>query len=228
MTAKRTGPAFILASTAFALVLAASGCGKSGPKPSDADIAAYLAQGQPNYLRLGHLKADFEPIAALGSSKLPQGSWRVHVQFFLHAQQDLFAPTPAGRAQRSAFDMAVARTEEFRTARIAAVDQLGHQAGLIAPGGTAPEPAMPVSVVTHKDQDLDDRVTLLAQPDGGGWKFFQLDAQSLSDEAIGAPVETLKQESPKTVFVVEGSDEERSFREREGSFLDILAKAPKL
>ena len=198
------------------------GCSKSGPKPSDADIAAYLAQGQPSYLRLGQVKASFEP-----ASNMPNGAWRVHVRFVLHAQQDLFAPTQAGRAQRAAFDLAVARTEAFRVARIAAVEQLGRQAGLIAPGAAAPEPAMPVSLVTHKDQDLDDQVTLLAQPDGHGWRFFQLDAQALGDDAIGAPMETLKSQNPKTVFVTAGSDDERSFRAREARFLDILAKAPR-
>ncbi len=209
------------------LTFALCSCGKSGPKPSDADIAAYLAQGQPNYLRLGQVKATYEPASALGNGKLPEGSWRVHVQFVLHAQQDLFAPTPAGRAQRAAFDRAVAQTEEFRVARIAAVEQLGRQAGLMAPDAASPEPAMPVSIATHKDQDLNDQVTLLAEPDGHGWKFFQLDAQSLGDDAIGAPLETLKQASPHTVFVTEGSDEERSFRAREARFLDILSKAPK-
>ena len=228
MTITPKTPVSILASAAFSLALAVAGCGKSGPKPSDADIAAYLAQGQPTYLHLGQVKATFEPISTLGSSKLPDGSWRVHVQFVLHAQQDLYAPTQAGRAQRNAFDRAVAATEEFRTARIAAVEQLGQQAGLVAPGAAEPEPAMPVSIVTHKDQDLDDHVTLLAEPDGQKWKFFQSDAQSLSDEAIGAPLDTLKRENPKTVFVVAGSDEERSYRERERRFLEVLSKAPKL
>ncbi len=227
MTAAHMKSAPILASAALGLALAVSGCGKSGPKPSDADIAAYLAQGQPGYLRLGQVKATFEPIGNLGSSKLPDGSWRVHVQFVLHAQQDLYTPTQAGRAQRAAFDRAVAGVEEFRTARIAAVEQLGRQAGLMAQGAASPEPAMPVNVTTHKGQDLDDRVTLLAEPDGHGWKFFQTDAQSLSDEAIGAPLDTLKQDSPKTVFVTAGSDDERSYRERERRFLDVLSKAPK-
>ena len=205
------------------LVMALVSCGKSGPKPADADIAAYLAQSQPSYLRFGQLKTGFEP-----ASNLPEGSWRVHVEFVLHAQQDLFAPTQAGRAQRAAFDMAVARTEAFRVARIAAVEQLARQAGLMAPAAAAPDPAMPVSLVTHKDQDLDDRVTLLAQPDGHGWKFFQLDAQALGDDAIGAPLETLKSDNPKTVFVIAGSEEERSYRAREARFLDVLSKAPKL
>ena len=213
--------------TVIGLTLVISACSKSGPKPSDADIAAYLAQGQPSYLRLGQVKPSFEPIGQLGSSKAPDGSWRVQVQFVLHAQQDLFTPTQAGRVQRTGFDQAVAGAEEFRVARIAAVEQLGRQAGLVAPGTTTPEPAMPVSIASHKDQDLADQGTLLAEPDGHGWKFFQLDAQALSDDAIGAPIDTLKRQSPKTVFVVEGSDEERSYRERERRFLDILSKAPK-
>ena len=203
-----------------------SACGKSGPKPADTDVAAYLAQTQPQYLRIGQVKTGFE--APASASKLPEGSWRVHVDFVLHAQQDLFAPTPDARARRADFDMAVAKAEQFRVARIAGVEQLGRQVGLMAEGASAPEPAIPVRLVTHKDQERPDSVTLVAEPDGKGWKFFQADAQALDDETVGAPMNALRATSPHTVFVTEGSPEARDFRAREARFLEVLARAPKL
>ncbi len=213
---------------AVALALAAAGCGKPAPKPADADVAAYLGQGQPTYVRVGQVATSFEPMRQLGGTALPEGSWRIKVSFVLHAGQDLFAPVPEAAAQRAAFDRAVAGVEEFRLPRIAAVEQLGRSAGLMKEGAKAPEPAVPVSVVAHKDQDLPDQVTLLAEPDGHGWKFVQLDAQSLSDDAIGAPLDELRRQSPSTVFVEAGSPEARAYAERARRFLEVLSKAPKL
>ena len=172
------------------------------------------------------MKTAFESPA--DASKLPEGSWRVHVDFVLHAQQDLFAPTPDARAHRAAFDLAVAKVEQFRVARIAGVEQLGRQVGLMAEGASAPEPAVPVRLVTHKDQERPDSVTLVAEPDGKTWKFFQADAQTLDDETVGAPMEALRSASPHVVFVTEGSPEERDSRAREARFLEVLARAPKL
>ncbi len=212
---------------AAAVLLAAASCGKSGPKPADADVAAYLARSQPAYLRLGQLHTSYEPATDLGTTKLPMGSWRVHVRFVLHAEQDLFAPVPDARTRRAAFDRAVSEAELYRLSRIAAVERLGKQAGLVTEGATVPEPAVPVGLATHTGQDLPDQVTLLAQPDGSGWKFFQLNAQTLSDDAIGAPLDELRRESPKTRFVVEGSPEAREAALREQQFLAVLAKAGK-
>lgn len=209
----------------FTLAAALTGCSKPGPKPSNADIAGYLAQVQPGTLQVRDVRPSFEALSELGSSKLPTGSWRVLVQFTLHAQQDLYAPTATGLEQRADFDRAVAQFEQFRVARIAGVEQLAHRADLMPPGAIAPEPAMPVSVVTHKNQDLADTVTLLAQPDGTGWKFVQLDAQTLSDAAIGAPLDDLRRQSPATHFVVADSAEEQMFRTRAARFLQVLAKA---
>ncbi len=203
-----------------------SGCGQSGPKPAETDVAAYLAQTQPQYLRIGQVKTSFEQPG--GSSKLPAGSWRVHVDFVLRAQQDLFAPVPDSRSRRARFDLAVAKVEEFRVARIAGVEQLGKQLGLMAQGASAPEPAVSVRLVTRKEQERPDSVTLIAEPDGKIWKFFQADAQSLDDETVGAPMEALRATSPHTVLVTEGSAEERDARARETRFLDVLAHAPKL
>ncbi len=209
-----------------ACALALSACGPSGPRPADADIGAYLAQTQPQYLRIGQVRTAFQ--APASASKLPAGSWRVHVDFVLRAQQDLFAPTPDSRGRRAGFDLAVAKVEQFRVARIAAVEQLGRQAGLIPEGASVPEPAVSVRLVTRKDQERADSVTLVAEPDGKSWKFFQADAQSLDDEAVGAPLEALRSASPHIVFVAEGSQEEREARAREARFLDVLARALKL
>ncbi len=212
----------LLAGLAICLTLAA--CGKSGPKPSNADIAAYLAQNQPSYLRVGQVSAgSFEPARGL-----PDGSWRMQVKFVLRAEQDLFAPIAAARSQRAIFDLAVAKAEQFRLARIAAVEQMGRQAGLMPPGARAPEPAVPVHLATHKDQELSDNVTLLAQPDGHGWRFFQAGPQALDDTAIGAPMEFLRRDSPSVIFVTEGSKEDRDYWAREQKFMAVLARVPKL
>ena len=206
--------------------LALSACGKSGPKPSDADIAAYLAQSQPQYLRISQVRTGFETPSA--ASKLPEGSWRVKVSFVLRAQQDLFAPLPDARKRRADFDLAVAKVEQFRVSRIAGVEQLGRQAGLMADGASSPEPAVSVRMATRKDQEREDAVTLVAEPDGHGWKFFQADAQTLDDDTVGAPLESLRAGSPHTAFVTAGSAEESDSRKREARFLDILSRAPKL
>ena len=216
----------VVSRSAVCALLAIAGCGKSGPKPADSDIAAYLAQTQPQYLRVGQVKTSFDSPSS--SSKLPEGSWRVHVDFVLHAQQDLFAPVHGSRARRTSFDLAVAKVEEFRVARIAGVEQLGRRLGLMAEGASAPEPAVSVRLVTRKDEERPDSVTLIAEPDGKVWKFFQADAQSLNDEAVGAPMEALRATSPHTVLVTEGSAEERDYRAREAKFLDVLSKAPSL
>jgi hypothetical protein len=210
----------------LAATLALAACG-SPAKPADADIATYLARSSPAYLQVGAVSFTAEPAGDLGGSKLPAGSWRLKVQFTLHARQDLYAPTPESIALRRDFDHQVSATEGFRVARIEAVERLARQAGLMPEGALAPEPAMAVAVATHKDQDLADHVTLLAQPDGKGWKFFQLDAQALSEDAIGAPMEALHQTSPKTAFVLAGSDQDRQFQSREKQFLEVLAKAGK-
>ena len=214
-------------SAALAGLLTAASCGKQAPKPADADIAAYLAQSQPPYLRLGNVSTSYEAPSSLSAAgKLPEGSWRVHVKFTLRATQDLYEPTPATLASRAEFDRAVAVAEQYRLPRIAAVNQLGQQAGLVAPGATSPEPALTVAVLTRKDQDRPDEVTLLAEPQGHGWSFIQLDAQTLSDTDVGAPLDDLRHSSPHTVFVTDGSEEARSYAERERRFLTVLAKVP--
>ncbi len=213
------------ATASLLLVLAASGCGGNAKKPSDADVAVYLAQSEPSYLHVSNVKTSFEPASALGRSKLPDGSWRVHVTYTLHATQDLYAPDASAAAQRRAFDQAVNGFELYRLPRIQAVEQLALRAGLMRQGDATPEPAVAVSLKTHANQDLPDGVTLLAQPDGASWKFAQLDAQSLPDDAIGAPLEDLKRTSAHTVFVMAGSDEDRAYLAREQRFIAALAKA---
>ena len=207
--------------------LALAGCGQHGPKPTDGDIEAYLAASQPAYVRVTKVSGRFEGISSLGSSKLPEGSWRVHVTFTLEPREDLLAPTAASRAHRADFDRAVAGMEEFRIGRIEAVDRLGRQLGLVAAGASSPESAVVVAVSARRGQALEDKVDLLAEPEGKGWRFFQLNAQSLDDATIGAPMATLKAGAPKTVFVAAGSQEEREFAAREKRFLDIIAHAPK-
>ena len=207
------------------LITALSACGSDAKKPADADIAAYLAQSEPGYLQVSGVKPRFEAIHALGSKTLPAGSWRVHTDFILHAKEDLYAPQPGTRQRRADFDRAVAAFELYRVARITAAEQLAVKMGLMKPGDAAPEPAVPLSLVTHAKQDLADSATLLAQPDGTGWKFFALSEQALADDAIGAPVADMRAASPHTVFVMAGSDEDRSSNLRAQRYLATLAKA---
>ncbi len=212
--------------TATLLTLAAlSGCGPAAKKPADADIAAYLAQSEPIYLQVSGVKPSFEAMKTLGSKDLPAGSWRVHVDFTLRAAQDLYAPTGDTRQKRADFDRAVTAFEMYRVPRIEAANQLAVRIGLMKQGDAAPEPAVPITIVTHAKQELADSVTLLAQPDGNGWKFAQLSAQALSDDAIGAPESDLRATSPHTVFVMAGSDEARSYALREQKFLAALSKS---
>ena len=215
-----------LRATATILTLAAlSGCGPAAKKPADADIAAYLAQSEPTYLQVSGVKPRFEAMKTLGSKDLPAGSWRVHVDFILRATQDLYAPSADMRQKRADFDRAVAAFEMYRMPRIDAANQLAVRIGLMKAGDAAPEPAVPLAIVTHDKQELTDSVTLLAQPDGNGWKFAQLSAQALSDDAIGAPVSDLRATSPHTVFVMAGTDEARSYATREQKYLAALAKS---
>ena len=207
----------------FLLVLMVAGCGKSGPKPGDADIAAYLAQSQPAYVRVGQVG-----VTAIRPAQGGQpGAWRIDVHYTLHATEDLFAPTQAARAQRAAFDRAVGAVENYRVQRIEAVEQLAKQVGLMPDGARSPEPAMEVALVTHKDEEKPDSVTLLAQPQGHAWQFFQLTAQSLADDQVGAPMDELKRASPATHFVTAGTDEARTEAGRATRFLDVLSRAPK-
>ncbi len=207
----------------FTLLLMATACSKSGPKPSDADIAAYLAQSQPAYVHVGQVGVTSMRPAEGGR----EGAWRIDVHYVLHASQDLYAPTPASRAQRAAFDKAVGAVENYRVQRIEAVEQLARQVGLMPDGARAPEPAMEVALVTHKNDEKSDSVTLLAQPEGHGWQFFQLTAQSLADDEVGVPLNELKRVSPTTQFVTAGTDEARDAAGKAARFLNVLARAPK-
>ncbi len=212
--------------TATLLTLAAlSGCGPSAKRPTDADIAAYVAQSEPSYLQVSGVKASFEAMRTLGSRDLPAGSWRMHVDFTLRAGQDLYAPPADTRQRRADFDRALAAFEMYRVPRIEAANQLAVQVGLMKQGEAAPEPAVPLAIVTHARQERSDNVILLAQPDGSGWKFAQLGAQALSDDAIGAPVTDLRATSPHTVFVMAGSEEARTAALREQRYLGALSKA---
>ena len=205
--------------------LSVASCGKSAPKPADADIAAYLAQSAPRYVRVDAVTPTFEAVKDTGNGKVVAGSWRVSVGFTLHALEDLYAPVGYAAGQRAAFDKVVRGFEMYRLERVAAAEQLAQRVGLMKDGDAAPEPAVPVHVVTHAGQDLTDHVTLLAQPDGKGWKFFQLDAQTLGDDVIGAPVAVLREAAKRTAFVVEGSPEDRAFQGREQKYLETLSKA---
>ena len=212
------------AATLLALTALAA-CGPAAKKPADADVAAYLAQSEPTYLQVSGVKTSFEAISTLGRKNLPAGSWRVHVDFTLHAREDLYAPQTGYRERRADFERAVAAVEQYRVARIAAVERLAKQLGLMKQDDAAPEPAVPLTIVTHEKQDLADSVTLLAQPDGAGWKFAQLSEQALADDAIGAPVADMRSTHPHAVFVIAGSAEEQDYTAREARFLDILRKS---
>ncbi len=207
------------------IALLVASCGKPAPKPADADIAAYLAQSAPRYVRVSAVTPTFEAVKDTGDGKVIAGSWRVSVTFTLHALEDLYAPVGYAAGQRAAFDKAVRGFEMYRTDRTAAAEQLAQRVGLMKQGDAAPEPAVPVHVMNRAGQDLTDHVTLLAQPDGKGWKFFQLDAQALGDDAIGAPVATLRENAPHESIVVEGSPEDRAFQAREQKYLETLSKA---
>ena len=215
-----------LRATATMLALAAlSGCGPAPKKPAEADIAAYLAQSEPSYLQVSGVKASFEAMKTLGTHDLPAGSWRVHVDFTLRATQDLYAPQSDTRQKRADFDRAVASFELYRVPRIEAANQLAVRIGLMKQGDAGPEPAVQIALVTHDKQELPDSVTLLAQPDGAGWKFAQLGAQTLGDDAIGAPLADIHATSPHTVFVMAGSEEARADALREQRYLAALTKA---
>ena len=202
-----------------------SGCGPGARRPSDADIAAYLAQSEPDYLQVSGVAPKFEALRSLGGHDLPAGSWRVNVTFNLHATQDLYAPQPGAREARAAFEHTVAGFELMRVQRIEATNALAVRVGLMKQGDPGPEPAVPVVVSTHDKQDLSDSVVLLAQPDGAHWKFAQMAAQTLSDEQIGVPMADLRTANPHTVFVTAGSSEDNAYRERQARFLAALSKA---
>jgi hypothetical protein len=209
----------------LSIALVLSCCGKPAPKPADADIAAYLAQSAPPYVRISGVTPTFEAVKDNGDGKVVPGSWRVSVAFTLHTTEDLYGPVGYAGGQRAAFDKVVRGFEMYRTERVAAAEQLAQRVGLMKAGDAAPEPAVPVHVINRAGQDLPDHVTLLAQPDGAHWKFFQLDAQSLGDDVIGAPVATLRQSAPRTIFVVEGSPDDRTYQQREQRYLETLNKA---
>ncbi len=202
-----------------------SGCGQDAKKPSAADIAAYLAQSEPEYLQVSGVSPRFEALKQLSGKDVPAGSWRVTVTFNLHATQELYAPQPGAREARAEFQHTVAAFELMRVARIQAAEQLAARVGLMKKGDVAPEPAVPVVVTTHAKQDLSDSVVLLAQPEGARWNFVQMGAQALSDEAIGIPLADLRANNPHAVFVVAGTDEDRSYRDRAERYLAALAKA---
>jgi hypothetical protein len=214
------------AAASLLTVLAIAGCGSNAKKPSDADIAAYLAQSQPGYLHITNVTTSFEPAKSGGGTTVPDGSWVVKVNFNLHATQDLYGPVPQTRQERQNFDAAVMKFEEFRARRIAYVNQLGLRGGLMKQGDAAPEPAVAVTVVTHSGADLADSVTLLAQPDGTAWKFAQTGAQSLSDDQVGAPLKDLQASAPHTHFVQADTEEERQLHNVMLQFLAKLAEAP--
>jgi hypothetical protein len=202
-----------------------NGCGDDTKKPSEADIAAYLAQSEPGWLHVSGVKGEFEKADSAGTSKVAEGSWRVRVTFNLHTTQDLYTPESDARSLRLNFDKKVNEFTLYREARIAAVNDLALRAGLMRQGDATPEPAVPVVLTTHADQDIPDEVTLLAQPQGSVWSFVQTDAQKVSDSDIGAPLDEIRRSSPRTVFVIAGSDEDRAYRVRAGQFLAAIAKA---
>ncbi len=202
-----------------------TGCGDDAKKPSEADMAAYLAQSEPSWLHVSGVKGEFEKVDTSAGSKVAEGSWRVHVTFNLHATEDLYAPESDAKALRLTFDKVVNGFTGFREARIAAVNGLAERAGLIRPGDATPEPAVPVVLTTHANQDIPDEVTLLAQPQGSVWSFVQTDAQKVSDSDIGTPLDDIRRSSPRTVFVIAGSEEDRAYRVRAAQFLSAIAKA---
>ncbi len=216
---------FLRATATLLALTALSGCGPAAKTPTAADIAAYLAQSEPTYLQVGGVKPSFVAMKTLGPRDLPAGSWRVHVDFTLRAAEDLYAPAAGMRQQRADFDRAVAAFELYRVPRIEAANQLATRIGLMKQGDAAPEPAVPIAIVTHAKQTLSDTATLLAQPDGNGWKFAALGAQALSDDAIGAPVADLRATSPHSVFVMAGSEEAGVAARREQRYLAALSKA---
>ncbi len=213
------------ATLALLATAALTSCGPKAKQPAEADVAAYLAQSEPSYLQVSGVKASYEAATSLGASPLPPGSWRVHVDFTLRPNEDLYAPPADERDRRADFDRQVAAFEIYRLPRIEAANELAARIGLMKKGDAGPEPAVPLSLVHHAKEPLADSVTLLAQPDGAGWKFVQLSAQALSDDTIGAPVSDLRATSPHTVFVMAGTDEARSYATREAKYLGALKKS---
>ncbi len=201
------------------LAAALASCGPAPKRPSDADVAAFIAQSEPGYLRVGNVTTQFERANS-------NGAWRVHVTYTLHTNEELYAPVPEARQERLTFDQAVSRFEAFRANRIDYVDRLGLAAGLMRQGDAAPEPAVAVRLVNHAGQDLKDSTTLRAQPDGAAWKFYSEDAESLRDDQIGAPLANLRAAAPHTQFVTADTQEERDLHNRMLGFLSKLASLP--
>lgn len=210
----------------FALALALSACGPAA-KPTDAEISAYLAHDAPDYLTLGGITTHLDPATEADGAGLPPGSWRVSVEVTAKAQKDLFALAPGAGARRVDFERGVREAEQFRVRRIEAVDAYATKMGLMKAGADAPEPVLPV-VLTHKAGDaLTEHVTLIAQPDGGGWKFLPVAAAPVGDAAIGAPMDRLAQQNAPLTLVTADSPEDRDSLQREQAFLKTLSKAPK-
>ena len=222
MTRART-----LANLALAgAILTASSCSPPKKKPADDQISHYVSDQLPPYLSVRAIKTDYEFISKLGDSKLPDGSWKVTAQMTLRTAEDLYAVTPQARQQHKDFERAVVDAEKMRTARIQAVEAYARKLGLLKDPQLGPMPAFAVAISNHQGDEIADRVTLLAQPDGQNWKFAQLDAQTLDTTKLGEPLALLRRENPNLNLVVAGSPEEKDFSTRQAQFLAALARLP--
>lgn len=211
------------------LVLANS-CGKpkpkEGPKPSNDQVSRYLSDDLPPYLTIHSIETSDDAVEEMGRAKAKPGSWRITVRFVVRTAQDLYAPTAQSKAFYTDFRKAVVASEKLRLQRIQAVEAFAAKLGLMKDRASGPAPALAASLVRHSGDDVADGVTLLAEPDGAGWRFVQLDAQSMDVGTLGAPYAALQRDNPKLSIVLEGSPEDVDFRKREAAFLDGLKKLP--
>ncbi len=207
-------------------LLTAASCSPPKKKPADDQVSHYFSDQLPPYLSVRAITTDYESITKLGESKLPDGSWKIIARMTLRTAEDLYAVTPEAKQQHKDFERAVFGAEKMRTARIQAVEAFAQKLGLLKDKQLGPMPAFSLAIANHQGDEIADRVTLLAQPDGSNWKFAQLDAQSLDTTKLGEPLATLRRENPSLNLVVAGSPEEKDFSTRQAQFLSGLARMP--
>jgi hypothetical protein len=213
-------------SLATAALLGALAACSTPKKPPEDQISKYIGDHLPPYLSIRSISTSFEQASAMGGSALPAGSWRVTADLRLRTAEDLYAITAQAQALRTDFAAAVSKAEGFRIARIRGVEAFAAKLGLMKDPQMGPMPALPVALATHKGDELPDQVTLLAEPEGAGWKFTQAGPQTLDTSKSGAPFAALKADNPTLTLVLQGSDEAASYRARQADFLAQLKRLP--
>ncbi len=201
------------AGLAMALLLAS--CGSSS-KPTEADIAAYLATLQPGLLKFGPIHASIDPAAA------PSGAWKITVSYTATAQTGLYRLADGTLAERLAFERTVTAVEGFRAPRITAVEDYAKKLGLMQEGGAMPEPALVATLVAKQGDSLTGTLVLTAAPANGSWNFTPA-----SPIPQGQPLDRIKAAYPHSVVVIQGSAQDVDYHARQDAFLTSLAKVPK-